>query len=116
MNRALNLCVKYCAGVIPDTEHDPTFELPFDMKELIGGCTAEIKSCQINLAVFRAMEAARDTNRFLTSAEPCKMKGSDEIRRPAIVRTTLEAIFAFMHFLAPVIPIAAKKVVHTLFL
>ena len=86
------------------------FGLPFDLKELIAGCSSEISSCSINLTVFRAMDAARDTNRFLTSAEPWKMKGSDQVRRPAIVRTTLEAIFAFMHFLAPVIPLAAKKV------
>lgn len=91
------------------------FGLPFDLKKLIAGCSAEITSCSINLAVFRAMDAARDTNRFLTSAEPWKMKGADESRRPAIVRTTLEAIFAFMHFLAPVIPLAAKKVDSYLF-
>lgn len=48
--------------------------------------------------------------RFLTEAEPWKMKGADEGRRPAIVRTTLEAIYAFMHFLGPVIPFAAQKV------
>lgn len=38
------------------------------------------------------------------------MKGSDEQRRPAIVRTTLEALYAFMHMLAPVIPLAAQAV------
>jgi methionine--tRNA ligase beta chain len=38
------------------------------------------------------------------------MKGSDECRRPAIVRTTLEAVYAFMHVLAPVIPFAAQAV------
>ena len=38
------------------------------------------------------------------------MKGSDEQRRPAIVRTTLEALYAFMHILAPVIPLAAQAV------
>ena len=46
----------------------------------------------------------------MTEAEPWKMRGESERRRPAIVRTTLEAIFAFMHFLAPVIPFAAQKV------
>jgi Putative tRNA binding domain/Anticodon binding domain of methionyl tRNA ligase len=48
--------------------------------------------------------------RFLTEAEPWKMKGADEHRRPAIVRTTLEAVYAFMHFLAPVLPVAADSV------
>lgn len=38
------------------------------------------------------------------------MKGEDEARRAAIVRTTLEAIYAFSHFLAPVIPHAAQGI------
>jgi methionyl-tRNA synthetase len=47
----------------------------------------------------------------LTEAEPWKMKGDENaIRRQAIVRTSLEAVYAFMHFLAPVIPMAAQKV------
>lgn len=36
------------------------------------------------------------------------MKGEDESRRPAIVRTTLEALYAFMHLLAPVLPMAGQ--------
>ena len=36
------------------------------------------------------------------------MKGENECRRPAIVRTTLEALYAFTHLLAPVLPIAAQ--------
>jgi methionine--tRNA ligase beta chain len=38
------------------------------------------------------------------------MKGADESRRQPVVRTTLEAIYAFTHVLAPVIPIACKSV------
>ena len=49
------------------------------------------------------------THRYLTEAEPWKMKGTDESRRPAIVRTTLEALYAFMHLLAPVLPMAAQE-------
>ena len=112
MNRAVNLCIKYCDGsAIPDTDHDLAFGLPFDLKALIDGCAADLASCSINASLFRAMEAARDTNKYLTAAEPWKMKGAvEELRRPAIVRTTLEAIYAFTHFLAPVIQQAAGKV------
>ena len=46
--------------------------------------------------------------RYLTEAEPWKMKGENESRRPAIVRTTLEALYAFTHLLAPVLPMAAQ--------
>lgn len=33
--RVLNLCVKYCHGVIPDTKHDPAFALPFDLDAVV---------------------------------------------------------------------------------
>ena len=46
----------------------------------------------------------------MTEAEPWKMKGADEARRPAIVRTALEAIYAFAHFLAPVLPVATQLI------
>lgn len=112
VHRAVNLCEKYCDGKIPDVSHDSQFPLPFDIESIINGSMTDMKNCpQINLALYKAMEAARATNRFLTEAEPWKMKGDEhDIRRKAIVRTTLEAIYAFMHFLAPVIPIAADSV------
>ena len=33
--RVLNLCVKYCNGLIPDTTHDPAFALPFDLDAVV---------------------------------------------------------------------------------
>lgn len=42
------------------------------------------------------------------------MKGENESRRGPIVRTTLEALYAFTHFLAPVIPVAASQIFHHL--
>ena len=38
------------------------------------------------------------------------MKGAEEGRRPAIVRTALECIYVFSHFLAPVIPLATELI------
>lgn len=38
------------------------------------------------------------------------MKGENENRRPSIVRTALEAIYIFMHILAPIVPVAAEEV------
>jgi methionine--tRNA ligase beta chain len=49
-------------------------------------------------------------NRFLTEAEPWKMKGEHESRRGPVVRTALEAVYAFSHFLAPVLPIATQQI------
>lgn len=110
VHRVLNLAQKYCGGVIPDVPHDPEFPLPFDLQALQEGISEDMKHCAINLATFKAMEAARATNKFLTETEPWKMKGDREHKRIAIVRTALEAIYAFTHFLAPVIPVAAQHI------
>lgn len=110
VHRVLNLAQKYCNGVVPDVPHDPDYPLPFDLQALQEGIAEDLKHCAINLAVFKAMEAARATNKFLTESEPWKMKGDREHKRVAIVRTAMEAIYAFTHFLAPVIPIAAQHI------
>lgn len=65
VNRALNLCLKYCDGIIPDTEHDEKFSSPFDFNTLRQEVENDIKKNFIHLAVFRAMEAARSTNRYI---------------------------------------------------
>ena len=110
VNRALVLCHKYCDGFIPDSEHDSAFLPPFSLETMIADISADMKSSAIHLSIFRAMEAARITNRFLTEAEPWKMVGANESRRPAIVRTTLELIYAFSLFLAPVMPFATESI------
>lgn len=112
VHRGLNLCLKFCGGVIPDIAHDLEFPMPFDVIALRDGVWEDMKDNKnaINAALFRAIDAVRATNRYLTAAEPWKMKGADESRRPAIVRTTLEAIYIFTHFLAPVLPLAAEKI------
>jgi len=110
VQRGLNLCQLYCEGKVPDVRHDEKCGLPFDLGKLIEDTKKAAGECAIGTALFVAMEAVRFTNRFLTEAEPWKMKGEDQARRPAIVRTTLEAIYAFTHFLGPVIPIAAEKI------
>lgn len=62
VNRVVNLIQKYCGGVVPDTQHDPEFGLPFDLNALKTDVAVEMKSCGINGALFKAMEAARATN------------------------------------------------------
>lgn len=110
IHRVFNLTQKYCNGVVPDVAHDSEFALPFDLQALKDGVAADMTSCAIHAALFRAMEAARATNKFLTDAEPWKMKGERESKRVAVVRTALEAIYAFTHFLAPVMPLAAQQI------
>jgi methionyl-tRNA synthetase len=111
VHRGINLCLKFCDGVIPNVEHDPAFPMPFDFDQLEREIREDMTHCAINSATFRAMEAVRATNRYLTTAEPWKMKSEADIpRRAAIVRTTLEAIYLFTHYLAAVIPHAADAI------
>jgi methionyl-tRNA synthetase len=115
VHRGLSLCLKYCDGMIPDTTHDSAFPLPFNFEELDREIRSDLLTSSLNLATFKAMEAVRATNKFLTTTEPWKMKGPDDgIRRMAIVRTTLEAIYLCAHYLTPSIPIAAGEIFHRL--
>ncbi len=68
VHRVLTLAQKYCGGIIPDLPHDSQFSCPFDLKALKEGVTSDIKDCLINNAVFKAMEAARATNRYVKSS------------------------------------------------
>ena len=63
VHRVFNLCIKYCNGVIPDTQHDDALPLPFSIEALIRDVSSDVNGCAINLALFKAMEAARATNR-----------------------------------------------------
>eukprot|EP01036_Dinobryon_divergens_P036838 gene36838-48043_t len=108
VHRGLNLCLKYCDGKVPDVEHDGAFALPFDVASLVRDISTDASICSLSSAIFRAMESVRATNRFLTEAEPWKMKGENEPRRVKVVRTTLEALYVLAHLLAPVIPITAQ--------
>ena len=114
VHRALNLSHKYCGGVVPDVAHDSEFDSPFDLNILKEDVVALSNACSIHLIAFKAMEAVRNTNKFLTEAEPWKMKGANEARRVAVVRTTLEAIYVCAHFLGPIIPMAAQKIFNKL--
>ena len=63
VHRVLNLTQKYCAGAVPDVPHDAAFGLPFDLAQLKRGVQADMKDCALQLALFKAMEAVRATNR-----------------------------------------------------
>ena len=66
VHRALTLCQKYCGGKVPDTLHDESLSqlLPFDLLALKQGVEEDMKSSAIHSAVFKAMDAARATNRY----------------------------------------------------
>jgi len=109
IHRVLTLSEKYCSGVVPDIiSHDAQYGTPFDITTVVGAITDAMNTYAIHTALFIAMETVRNTNKWLTEAEPWKMKGDNEHRRIIIVRTALEAMYAFAHFLAPVLPHTAQ--------
>eukprot|EP01039_Chlorochromonas_danica_P001164 gene1164-1271_t len=117
VHRVLTLSLKYCDGVVPDVhpldDDDSSVKLPFDLANLKLQTERGVGECAINEIVGRAMEAARATNRYLTEAEPWKIKGQDaasQNQRRKIVRMALEAVYAFSHFLAPILPVATHKI------
>lgn len=62
VHRIMNLCKNYSNSEIPNVEHDPEFGLPFNMAQLMGDVFEDVKRYNVNLAIFKAMEAARATN------------------------------------------------------
>jgi methionyl-tRNA synthetase len=109
--------VKYCEGKIPSVTYDLGVDFdkfPFNLTELSGSVSKDMKVYAIHAAIFTAMNAVRDTNGFLTIEEPWKLKAGHEEKRSKVVRLTLEAIYAFTHFLAPVMPVVADKIFHML--
>ena len=64
IHRGINLCIKYCDGVIPDVPHDEKFPLPFDIEVLDSAIRDDMTSCSLNLAILKTMDAVRATNRY----------------------------------------------------
>lgn len=100
VHRALTLCQKYCDGKVPDTLHDERLSqlLPFDLLALKQGVEEDMKSCAIHSAIFKAMDAARATNRYARMTIMnlffiCLYYLSDIWRKPSHGRFTFIASF-----------------------
>jgi methionyl-tRNA synthetase len=110
LHRVVNLCHKYCGGVVPQCEHDPAWAAPFDARALAAELPRLAEESALHLLAFKAMDDVRSINKFLTAAEPWKMKGADEARRVPVVRTVMEALYLAAHFLAPIMPVVAENI------
>jgi methionyl-tRNA synthetase len=102
VHRAVNLCQKYCGGKIPNV----VCEIPFDIARLRDTTESNFAAINIRTALESAMECVRETNRYITERAPWQCK--DENLRAVSVRTTLEAVYIFAHFLSPYIPTASE--------
>ena len=125
VSRALALCKKYCGGAVPsEAPYKIDGVLPFDVEEVkrvyatslaIG--SGESDGLQIQSACEAVCTAISKTNEFLTKAAPWHMKGDDEdtaATRRAVVRSTMEAVYAIAHFLEPFTPEGVATVVERL--
>ena len=107
MHRATNLCLKNCAGAVPAC----TTEDVFDVAALRVQTEIAMKSLAVQSACELAINAMKDTNKYLTDAAPWAVKGDGAAERKAvIIRSTLEAVYAAAHFLSPFIPDATDAI------
>ena len=90
VNRVVNLIQKNCGGVVPDTQHDPEFSLSF--AEGGGGC---------------GHEGLQHQWRSVQAIVYCIYKYALFVAHNVVYPTSLQAVYAFMHFLAAVISGAA---------
>jgi len=69
LHRASGLCAKICEGVVPDVPI-PDGDAPFDFEEVRSGVERHMASFCIQEALEAAMNACRDTNKYLTDRSP----------------------------------------------
>lgn len=105
VHRATNLCNKYDGGLVADCETD----VIFDLTELTEDSEDAFAEFRIADACEAAVQALRDTNKYITDKEPWKMK-DDVPGRTRVVKSTLEAVYVVAHFLSPYIPDATGKI------
>ena len=97
VHRATHLCSKNCEGRVPDV---PIFEKVIDVGLLRLKTERAMESFQLQQACELAINSAKAANKYITDAEPWKLKGEEtKHRRDVIIRTTLEAVHITALFL-----------------
>ncbi|GIX64052.1 methionyl-tRNA synthetase [Babesia caballi] len=107
VHRITTLCVKFCNGCVPDVS-DKESPRPFDMVHVASKTLGYLRDFALQDALVSAIDAFRDTNKYLTDREPWA-KGSETTRHDTI-RNVLEAVYFLNHLMQPVIPTAAAVV------
>eukprot|EP00934_Nitzschia_sp_Nitz4_P008399 Nitzschia sp. Nitz4//scaffold203_size38902//33863//36338//NITZ4_007667-RA/size38902-augustus-gene-0.45-mRNA-1//1//CDS//3329541445//8389//frame0 len=109
VNRATNLCQKFCDGVVSDV---PAPENPpVALQEVITSYKEKMDAFELEGGASIAIQAMRDVNRYLQEEAPWLKKGDEHKEaRQIIVRATLEAIYAVTHLLLPFLPVGGAKI------
>ncbi|KAF0689156.1 Aste57867_19428 [Aphanomyces stellatus] len=105
VHRGLTLAVKYANGHVPDVAADPTC---FDVAALKASTEEAFQNYALQEACFRFIEVVRATNGYLTTAAPWHM--TVEHDKQVVVRTILEAIYVFAHYMIPFMPTTAERI------
>ena len=113
VHRVTNLTGKFCEGLVPDVEGEGVEGGPFDVNKLREDVKTLMEEYKLKDIAQSAIDAVASVNQYLTDSAPWKVKGDDPEAtksRQKTIRTSLEAIYVFSHFLAPFIPQAATKI------
>lgn len=105
VHRTASLCAQTCGGTVPNVPGD----VVFDVVQLRAQTEAAFASLSMQAACEAVINAAKDTNKYLTERAPWNMKG-DPNGQAIVVRSILEAVFVLAHFLSPFIPTAASAI------
>lgn len=110
IHRATNLCAKNCSGVVPDVDSS-AIEKVIDVPLLRAHSELAMKSFATHTVCELAINAVKDTNKYLTESAPWAVKGDGaEVRKAVIIRSVLEAAYVAAHFLSPFIPDSSKSI------
>lgn len=107
VHRATGLCQKYCNGYIPDCPL-PDGEPPFNFDSAAQSMDLLMRRFCLQEASEIAMQACRDTNKYLTDRAPWAV--SDVVEKQKICRALVEAVYILAHLFEPFIPISADEI------
>jgi len=109
VNRATNLCTKFCEGFIPDVPAPANH--PVDFVSIIDNYTSKMDQYDLQGGASVAIAGFRDVNGYLQNEAPWLKKGDENAEfRKTVVRATLEAVYALTHLLIPFLPVGCKNI------
>jgi len=105
VNRACNMCAKYCGCEMP---RDNEYEVVFSVEDLKRASAKALDDMNLKRLAELAIEATRRINEYLQNTAPWKKDRTAEMRRTCVGRA-LESLFVAAHFLFPVVPTVGGK-------
>lgn len=103
VNRACRLCKMWCESKVPSGG-----EVVFDVAKVRKLSWDALEKFDLKRISELAITCVRETNDFLTNAEPWK-KDKTQAFRAKCVADTLESVYVAAHFLGPLVPDCEKK-------